>query len=182
MSAIPKIVAASTAMKKPTLIDADALRALDGTSFENAKVVLTPHAGEFKSITGVETSLKWKERVSVCTQFARSRSCVLLLKGHESVITDGYRLKVNKTGNPGLATAGSGDVLSGLIGALLAQGNDPFYAAAAGAFMHGAAGDLVVKTKGFHLLATDIINEIPAVLRNFDIQISDAHPSKKAKI
>jgi NAD(P)H-hydrate epimerase len=182
MSAIPKIVAASTSMKKPILIDADALRALDGTRFENAKVVLTPHAGEFKSITGIEPSLKWKERISVCTDFARSHSCVLLLKGRETVVTDGHRLKVNKTGNPGLATAGSGDVLSGLIGALLAQGNDPFYAAAAGAFMHGAAGDLAVKSKGFHLLATDIINEIPAVLRQFDIQIADVHPSEKTKI
>ncbi|MGO9646092.1 MAG: NAD(P)H-hydrate dehydratase [Candidatus Bathyarchaeia archaeon] len=182
MSAIPKIVAASTTMKKPILIDADALRALDGTSFENGKVVLTPHAGEFRSITGVEPSMVWKERVGVCTEFARNRSCVLLLKGHETVVTDGHQLKVNKTGNPGLATAGSGDVLSGLIGALLAQGNNPFYAAAAGAFIHGAAGDLAVKSKGFHLLATDIINEIPTFLRHFDTRITDAHPSEKAKI
>ena len=182
MLAIPKIVAASTTMKKPVLIDADALKALDGTRFENGKVVLTPHAAEFKSITGVEPSLKWKERVGVCTEFARSRSCILLLKGRETVVTDGHQLKVNMTGNPGLATAGSGDVLSGLIGALLAQGNDPFYAAAAGAFIHGAAGDLAVKSKGFHLLATDIINEIPTFLRHFDTRITDAHPSEKAKI
>ena len=182
MSAIPKIVASSTAMKKPVLVDADALRALDGTTFDNARVILTPHAGEFKSLAGVEPPLTWKGRVNICTEFARSRSCVLLLKGHETVVSDGNRLKVNTTGNPGLATAGSGDVLSGLIGALLAQGNDPFYAAAAGAFIHGAAGDLAVKSRGFHLLATDIVNEIPAVLRHFDIQITRTRPSEKAKI
>ena len=170
VAAIPKIIATSNAMTKPMLIDADALRALDHISFENTKTVLTPHAAEFKSMAGVEPSLNWKERVGICIEFARNRSCVLLLKGHETVVTNGRQLKLNKTGNPGLATAGSGDVLSGIIGALLAQGSDPFLAASAGAFIHGIAGDLAVESKGFHLLASDIINEIPSVLQQFDTQ------------
>jgi NAD(P)H-hydrate epimerase len=178
VAAIPKIIATSNAMKKPMLIDADALRALDQISFENTNTVLTPHAGEFKSMARVEPSLNWKERVGKCIEFARNRSCVLLLKGHETVVTDGRQLKLNNTGNPGLATAGSGDVLSGIIGALLAQGNDPFQAAAAGAFIHGTAGDLAVERKGFHLLATDIINEIPAVLQQFDTRNTNQPKTK----
>src|SRR5208282_5641953 len=76
--------------------------------------------------------------------------------------------KVNHTGNPGMATAGMGDVLSGIIGAYLAQGADPYSAAVAGAYIHGAAGDIVYRQKGFHMVASDLTEALPAVLRKYD--------------
>jgi NAD(P)H-hydrate epimerase len=168
-AAIRQIIVASVTMKKPMIIDADALRALDETAtFQGARLILTPHAGEFKSMSGVEPPNGWKDRARICVEFAKRRSCVLLLKGHDTVVTDGYNLKINQTGNPGMATGGSGDVLSGIIGALLAQGNSPYHSGTAAAFIHGMAGDLAVKRKGFHIVATDIIDEIPSVMKQFD--------------
>jgi NAD(P)H-hydrate epimerase len=110
----------------------------------------------------------WKERVPVCVEFAKKNSCVLLMKGHDTVITDGDRVRVNNTGNPGMATAGAGDVLSGIIGAFLAQGADPFFAAVAGAYVHGLAGDRAHMEKGCHLVASDLIDVLPVVLKKYD--------------
>ncbi len=93
---------------------------------------------------------------------------MLLLKGHDTIVTDGSRAKVNHTGNPGMATAGAGDVLSGIIGAFLAQGVELFSAAVAGAYIHGAAGDIVYEQKGFHMVASDLIEALPNVLRKYD--------------
>jgi hydroxyethylthiazole kinase-like uncharacterized protein yjeF len=104
----------------------------------------------------------------ICVDFAKRYSCVLLLKGHDTVVTDGHRVRINKTGNPGMATGGTGDVLSGIVGAFLAQGADSFFAAAAGAFVHGRAGDAVRRQKGFHMVASDLVEAIPAVLKKFD--------------
>ena len=129
---------------------------------------VSPVVGEFKFISGIDAPSKWRERVPICTEFAKKHSCVLLLKGHDTVITDGKRIRVNPTGNPGMATGGSGDVLSGIVGAFLAQGADPFFAAVAGAFVHGLAGDLTYKEKGFHMIASDLIDELPRVLKRYD--------------
>ena len=110
----------------------------------------------------------WHERLPVCVEFAKKNACILLLKGHDTLITDGIRVKVNPTGNPGMATGGMGDVLSGITGAFLAQGTEPYLAAVAGAYVHGRAGDRVAKEKGFHMVASDLIDMLPAVLREFD--------------
>ena len=89
---------------------------------------------------------------------------MVLVKGQVDVVCDSERVKLNFTGNPGMTVGGTGDVLSGVVGALLAQKADVFEAAVAGAFVNGAAGDFVAGDKGYHLLATDLLEQIPRVL------------------
>jgi NAD(P)H-hydrate epimerase len=167
-SAAPLLLAHAHELRKPVLVDADALRALAEQRGLFKDTVVTPHAGEFKAISGIDPPLAWRNRLSICKKFADEHSCVLLLKGHDTVVTDGQRVKVNRTGNPGMATGGMGDVLSGIIGAFLAQGADPFLAAAAGAYVHGLAGDAAYKRKGFHLVASDLVEALPDVLKPYD--------------
>jgi NAD(P)H-hydrate epimerase len=167
-SAIPLIVAEAHEHQRPVLIDADGIRALKDSKNLLKGTVITPHVGEFKAISGIDPPPKWRDRLETSKGFAREHSCVLLLKGHDTVVTDGARFKVNCTGNPGMATGGMGDVLSGIIGAYLAQGADPFLAAAAGAYVHGLAADLVRKRKGFHMVASDLIETLPEVLKPYD--------------
>ena len=166
--AIPLIIKEARKMGKPTLIDADGIRALTEAKELLKGVLITPHAGEFKAISGLEAPQLWRGRLPICRKFALEHGCVLLLKGHDTIVTDGSRAKVNCTGNPGMATAGTGDVLSGIIGAFLAQGAEPFSAAVAGAYIHGVAGDTVCRQKGFHMVASDLIEALPTVLRKYD--------------
>src|SRR5262249_38603123 len=98
--------------------------------------------------------------------FAGKQRCVLLLKGAGTVVSDGRRAFVNRTGNPGMATGGSGDVLTGLLGALLAQGLPAYEAAVLGAHLHGLAGDLAAERLGeASLIATDLVDSLPAAMR-----------------
>jgi NAD(P)H-hydrate epimerase len=134
----------------PVVFDADALNALAGRKAalsahpdeEQAARVLTPHPGEFARLVGTETKTVQQDRERLAGEFARAHGVVLVLKGHGTVITDGERLAVNTTGNAGMATGGCGDVLTGLIAALLAQGMSAFDAAHLGTHLHGLAGDL----------------------------------------
>ena len=91
---------------------------------------------------------------------------MILLKGHVDIISDGYRIKLNFTGNPGMTVGGTGDVLSGIVGAYLSWGTDPFEAAVAGAFINGAAGDFVKAEKGYHMVASDLLEWIPKVMND----------------
>ena len=95
---------------------------------------------------------------------ARRLGATILLKGHVDVVSDGERVKFNFTGNPGMTVGGTGDVLSGVVGGLMANGVPPFKAASAGAFVNGAAGDFVARDKGFHMVASDLLEWIPKVL------------------
>jgi len=167
---IPTIVEMAAQKRKPTLIDADAIRALaDRRSLlRGANAVITPHVGEFRAISGSDVPNGWRQRTTICKKFAMEYSCIVLLKGHNTVISDGRNVKVNRTGNPGMAVGGTGDVLSGIIGAFLAQGADRFFSAVAGAYVHGLAGDIVCKRKGFHMVASDLIEALPTVLRRYD--------------
>jgi len=167
---LPSIVEMAAHSRKPILVDADAIRVLaDRKDFlRDANAIITPHAGEFKAISGENVPNGLRERVNMCKNFARKHSCIVLLKGHNTVVSDGRRVKVNQSGNPGMAVGGMGDVLSGIIGAFLAQGSDPFFSAVGGAYVHGLAGDLVRKRTGFHMLASDLIEALPNVLRKFD--------------
>jgi NAD(P)H-hydrate epimerase len=89
-----------------------------------------------------------------------------VLKGHRTLVTDGKRVVVNRTGNPGMATGGTGDVLAGVIGGLMGQKLDPFDAAALGARVHGRAGDLAAKRVGeTSLMATDLLEDLPRALK-----------------
>jgi NAD(P)H-hydrate epimerase len=97
---------------------------------------------------------------------AQDLHCIMLLKGHNTVITDGATTYINPTGNPGMAVGGSGDVLAGIITALLGQGIDPLRAAACGAWLHGAAGDICAEEIGqYGMLPTDMVHVLPRLLK-----------------
>ena len=166
--AVTSIMAKIRELDKPVLVDADALRALAENKSLLRDAVITPHAGEFKALSGQQPPLTWRERLPICKKFSTDYSCVLLLKGKDTVVTDGNRVRVNRSGNPAMATGGMGDVLSGIIGTFLAQASDPFLAAAAGAYIHGMAGDAVYRRKGFHIVASDLVETLPEVLRPYD--------------
>lgn len=154
--------------KLPVLFDADAQRALTSRSdlAKGMPWVTTPHAGEFKILTGLEAPKDLAGRAELAKKAARELGCVILLKGHVDVIAsaDGS-LKLNGTGNPGMTVGGTGDVLSGIVGAFLAQGAEPFSAAAAGAWVCGRAGDLCLRELGYEFTASDVIDKIPNVLK-----------------
>jgi NAD(P)H-hydrate epimerase len=136
----------------PVVVDADALNALAGRIEHidalSAPRVLTPHAGELARLTGRVTPTGAKGRKAITKEYARRWGVVLVLKGHHTVVASpAGKVYVNKTGNPGMATAGSGDVLTGMIAALLAQGVSSYEAACFGVWWHGRAGDLAAKGK-----------------------------------
>ena len=103
------------------------------------------------------------ERIAEVQKTAAELKAVILVKGQMDIICDTKQVKLNFTGNPGMTVGGTGDVLSGIVGALLAQKNDAFEAAVAGAFVNGAAGDFAAGDKGYHLVATDLLEWIPRV-------------------
>ena len=153
-------------LKIPAVIDADGLNALAGLthliSRVKAPVVLTPHPVEMSRLLNITDKEVLSNRYSAVKQLSEKGNCVALLKGSRTLITDGHDLYINATGNPGMATGGSGDVLTGIIAALMAQGLDPLKAAAAGAFVHGRAGDLAVRHKGvMGLIAGDLLESLP---------------------
>lgn len=138
-----------TQVDKPMVVDADALNALaktpDVLSRGPAARILTPHPGEFARLTGTDVTTIQQNREETAARFARDHNVILVLKGQGTVITDGRQLAVNSTGNSGMATGGAGDVLTGLIAALLAQGLSAFAAAQLGVHLHGLAGDLAAE-------------------------------------
>jgi hydroxyethylthiazole kinase-like uncharacterized protein yjeF len=152
---------------KPLLLDADGLKAF-GEFKRRLKVplVLTPHAGEYAILTGKRLPDDVPGRVRYVRQTAAELGAVVLLKGAVDIISDGLQVKLNFTGNPGMTVGGTGDVLSGIVGAFLAQKADAFEAAVAGAFVNGAAGDFVAANVGFHMVATDLLEYIPNVLND----------------
>ncbi|MEM3703063.1 MAG: NAD(P)H-hydrate dehydratase [Candidatus Bathyarchaeia archaeon] len=152
---------------KPLLLDADGLKAFaEFKRKPNVPTVLTPHAGEYAILTGRKLPENLGEKISEVQKTAAELGVVLLLKGNVDVISNGERFKLNFTGNPGMTVGGTGDVLSGIVGAFLAQGADPFEAAVAGAFINGAAGDFVFEEKGYHIVASDLLEWIPRVLND----------------
>jgi NAD(P)H-hydrate epimerase len=165
--AVNKIIKIVETKKIPMLLDADALKAF--AEFKHrieAPAVLTPHAGEYEMLTGNNLPGSLKERAESVRRTAQDLDTVILLKSHVDVISDGYREKLNFTGSPGMTVGGTGDILSGIVGAFLARGVDPFEAAVAGAFINGAAGDFVKAEKGHHMVSTDLLEWIPKVTDN----------------
>jgi NAD(P)H-hydrate epimerase len=168
ISAIRKLVALAIQRRKPLLLDADGLKAIgvirkrvfDGTT------VVTPHAGEFQAITGSLPSRDLKLRQDEVREAAARSGAVVLLKGHTDIVSDGVRVKLNSTGNPGMTVGGTGDVLSGIVAGLMARGVESFRAAVAGAFVNGAAGDLAEEKLGHHLTPTDLLQHIPRILND----------------
>lgn len=149
----------------PLVIDADGITLAAGHKDilrgRKAAAVLTPHDGEFLRLAPSDG-----ERLEQTMAMAKNLGIVLLRKGHRTLITDGERCYENRTGNPGMAVGGSGDVLSGIIVSLLGQGLSPLEAAACGAYLHGAAGDLCAGEMGeYGMLPTDYVNYLPRLLK-----------------
>jgi len=164
---VKAIVEAVEGAGKPLLLDADGLKAF--AEFKrplNVPLVLTPHAGEYAVLTGEKLPENFNERVEVVQRTAAELAAVVLLKGAVDMISDGKRFKLNFTGNAGMTVGGTGDVLSGVVGAFLTQQIDPFGAAVAGAFVNGAAGDFVFEEKGYHMVSTDLLEWVPHVLND----------------
>jgi len=153
--------------KIPVLLDADGLKAFAEFKRQlKSRTVLTPHPGEYRILTGHELSDDVEQRAAEVQKTAQELNCVIVLKGNTDIISDGKRTKLNFTGNPGMTVGGTGDVMSGIIAAFLAQGTESFEAAVAGAFINGAAGDFVASEKGYHMVATDLFEWIPKVIND----------------
>lgn len=150
----------------PVVLDADGINVLsahkDLLRGRKFPTILTPHDGEFLRFGGT----LGEDRMASAAHFAREWNCILLLKGHRTCITDGQTCYRNHTGNPGMAVGGSGDVLAGIIVSLLGQGIAPLEAAACGAWIHGAAGDICAEEIGqYGMLPTDMLGVIPRLLK-----------------
>jgi hydroxyethylthiazole kinase-like uncharacterized protein yjeF len=167
VKAVKALVEIAENAGKPLLLDADALKAFAQYKRRlKVPLVLTPHPGEYAILTGRKVPQDLAGRIEDVQKTAARLGAVVLLKGAVDIVSDGKRVKVNFTGNPGMTVGGTGDVLSGVVSALLAQKTDPFESAAAGAFINGAAGDLAFDEKGYHLVATDLIDWIPKVMND----------------
>ena len=150
----------------PLILDADGINMLcahmDILRGRPYPTILTPHAGEFARICGQISG----NRIEDASRFARENRCILLLKGHKTVITDGQTLYVNPTGNPGMAVGGSGDVLAGIITALVGQKLQPLTAAACGAWLHGKTGDICAEQIGqYGMLPSDMLEVLPRLMK-----------------
>lgn len=156
-----KIIEFLKTCELPLVIDADAIKALKNNLkvISGKRVVITPHRGEFKYISDMEPNVKNAEKI------AEEHSITILLKAPVDIITDGKRTKLNRTGNAAMSVGGTGDVLAGIVAALLSKGLDPFDAARLAAYMSGRAGDLAYKEKFLGLLPMDVVEKIPKVLK-----------------
>ena len=150
----------------PVVVDADGISLVAACPERIKKrkdpTILTPHEGEFRRLN---IALE-EERLAGTMIAARELGCIILRKGHETVITDGTDYYINPTGNPGMAVGGSGDVLSGILVSLLGQGIDPLRASACAAYLHGAAGDRCAEKMGqYGMLPTDMVQELPYLMK-----------------
>lgn len=153
---------------KPMVIDADGLFALSGhlsviKRKRTRQIIMTPHFGEFSRLSGIPANAIEREKFTLAKTFAKKYGVTLALKGAPTLIASSSgQVFVNPTGNPGMSTAGSGDVLAGIIGAMVCQGLSAEAAAVAGVYLHGRSGDLAAQSKGMHgMIASDMIRAIP---------------------
>jgi hydroxyethylthiazole kinase-like uncharacterized protein yjeF len=162
----------------PLVIDADGITALasrpDVLKQCKSTVVLTPHPGEMARLAGLTVQKVQEDRIAVAKQVASEFGCIVVLKGNKTVIaTPEEEVYINSTGNPGMASGGTGDVLTGMIGGLIAQGLIPLEAVKWGVFLHGLAGDSAAQVLGeIPLIASDIIDAIPDALSEVKTRVS----------
>ncbi len=185
-------------VKRPIVLDADGLNAIQGElsllKNINQDIILTPHPGELARLMNLTSSEIQCNRKDVAKEFittvnqynnetcCKEKDTILVLKGNKTVVINHSNIYINNTGNPGMASGGSGDVLSGIIGALIAQGFTPFSAAQLAVYIHGRAGDLAAKQKGeVSMIATDIIDYLSNVfieLTTAETALSEMHSMK----
>jgi NAD(P)H-hydrate epimerase len=149
-------------------LDASALVGIILPVIPGKNVVLTPHAGEFQRLFGVLPSNKIKERITLVERFAKEHQTTILLKGATDVISNGDQTYINPKNLASMTVGGTGDVLSGLVAGLLSKNRNPIESAAAASYVNGVAGKLAQKKHGFHILATDLIDNISAAMKPFD--------------
>jgi len=166
INAVHKILAEC---KLPTVIDAEALLAVKKSPklVKGKMTVLTPHRGEFARLVGLKVSEDIGKRSDQVLGAAKKLGVTLLVKGPVDIISDGKNIRLNRTGNEALTVGGTGDVLAGITGCLLAKGMNPYNSAMLAAFINGVAGDLAFQEKSYGLLATDVAAKIPYVLRRY---------------
>lgn len=151
---------------KPVVLDADGINLIcshkDILRGRTSSTILTPHEGEFCRLTGQKPA----DRVKQAVDLANELGVIVVLKGYNTVITDGIHTYINTTGNPGMAVGGSGDVLSGMVASLVGQGISPLEAAACSVWLHGTAGDICAKEIGqYGMLPSDILNVLPRLMK-----------------
>jgi NAD(P)H-hydrate epimerase len=152
--------------KIPVLIDADALKCYPNKRKISTEAIFTPHLKEFEILTKKLPIGTLEEKSSIVKKEASHLDGTIILKGNIDIISDGFKIRYNHTGNPGMTVGGTGDVLSGIAGAYLAQNISPFQSSAAASFINGKAGDFVANKKGHHLKPEDIIDVIPYVIED----------------
>lgn len=155
--------------QKPLVIDADAIKPISKNLkvLKNRTGVITPHAGEFKILSGEKIEPEIEKRAQQVRAFAKKTGFTILQKGNIDIISDGDKIKLNRTGNPAMTVGGTGDVLAGLVGAILSKKVSPFNSARIAAFTNGMAGDLTFRDLGYSLMSTDIIDRIPTIIKWF---------------
>ena len=159
---------------RPVVLDADGINSITPhilvEETVSAPLILTPHPGEMARLLDLSVDTVQRHRWEIARRFADEYGVILVLKGHRTLISaPGRPVLENTTGNPGMATGGSGDVLAGVIGSLAAQGMDPYYAAVCGVYIHGAAGDRAAERLSCHsMLPTDLIEELPNLFLQFE--------------
>jgi len=153
----------------PMAIDADGIRALAPKKeiIKGKNIVLTPHLVEFEILTGQKVKSEVEDRKEKVKKWAENLGCTILLKGHIDVISDGKEVAVEKAGSPYMTAGGMGDTLTGILGAILARKVNPWEAAQAAAFINGKAGELAAKKYGEGVLASDIFDFIPEVIKKY---------------
>lgn len=165
----------------PIVLDADGINALskvkskkfkpknfivDELKHSKARIIITPHPGELSRLMNIPVSVIQNKRLLIARKFASLNNVICVLKGYRTVITDGKETYINLTGNPGMATGGSGDVLTGMISAFIGQVNNLFSAAQLGVYIHGLSGDLACADKGeISMLPTDMIRKISSAIK-----------------
>ena len=149
-------------------LDASALVSSILPLLPDKNIVLTPHAGEFQRLFGVLPSNKIKERTSLVEKYAKEHSITILLKGPTDVISNGKQTYLNPKNLASMTVGGTGDVLSGLVAAMLSKNRNPIESASAASFVNGNAGKLAQKKNGLHIVATDLIDFIPSAMKPFD--------------
>lgn len=158
--------------KSPIVIDADGINALKNNLSlllerkSKAPIVLTPHLGEMSRITNISIEAIKKNRIEIAQNFARKYNVIVLLKGYNTVITDGKFTAVNSTGNSAMASGGMGDCLTGMIASFIGQKYHPLKAACMAAYIHGYCGQ-ILSEKMFSVTASDVLNEIPYAIKSF---------------
>jgi ADP-dependent NAD(P)H-hydrate dehydratase len=156
-------------LPQPMIVDADGLNALadwrEGLAHPAGPRILTPHPGEFERLAGEKCAEDLNQRAEQAAQLCnkdKTGQTIVILKGHRTIVTDGERVSFNQSGNPGMATGGSGDSLTGILAALVGQGLSPWDVARLGVHVHGLAGDLAAEELGeVSMIASDIIDFLP---------------------